>query len=212
MSPLGCLEGIVPSASIPVIMFRIVRYLYVAAAIVALASGACATARAKPVAEPARLDVPAPPPRVIVPAGPEAISGTPTPVDTGTKPAQPPRLGNPRQKPTEQKTDAPRPPDPPAAATVPLPATVAPAATLQQELPAAARNELKKQVNDQLSLAKANLGKVTRKNLSRDEQAQFDTAEQFIKQAQQALDENNLVFAAKVAEKAAGLAASLAGR
>lgn len=67
-------------------------------------------------------------------------------------------------------------------------------------------------MREQLAQAQADLGRVNLKALSADAKSQYDTASRFIAQADQALREGNLVFAAKVAEKAAGLAASLAGR
>ena len=86
--------------------------------------------------------------------------------------------------------------------------TAAPAATLQQALPTTA-SEAARQVREQLARAKEDLKRVTYAALSADAKSQYDTATRFVAQAEQALGEGNLVFAAKVADKAAGLAASL---
>jgi uncharacterized protein (DUF885 family) len=86
-----------------------------------------------------------------------------------------------------------------------------PPATLQQALPTSP-SDLVRQVRDQLNQAQADLRRVDYQRLKADGRSQYDTAKRFIDQAEQALREKNLVFAAKVAEKAAGLAASLAGR
>ena len=67
-------------------------------------------------------------------------------------------------------------------------------------------------MRDQLALATGALRRVDYLGLNADARSQYDTAKRFIEQAEQALKEKNLVFAAKVAEKAAGLAASLVGR
>jgi len=179
-----------------------VRRLFLAAAIVALASGGCATARAKPRVEPGPLEVPAPPPRVIVPPDPEPVQLPPAAPDPEPKSQKPaPRAPAPRP---ETKADPARPTEPPAPAP-------APTATLQQALPGA-KADVVQRVREQLAQANADLRRVNYKALNTDLKSQYDTAKRFITQAEQALAEGNLVFAAKVAEKAAGLAASLPGR
>jgi hypothetical protein len=60
--------------------------------------------------------------------------------------------------------------------------------------------------------AVANLNRVDYPTLSTDGKANFDQARRFIAQAEQALRAKNLVFAQTVADKAATLAAQLAGR
>jgi hypothetical protein len=179
-----------------------VRRLFLAAAIVALASGGCATAKAKPRIEPALLDVPAPPPRVIVPPDPEPVqpqAPVPDPEPKSQTPARRVVAARP-----DTKVD-------PARVVEPSGPPAPPPAALQQALPGTPA-EATRRVNEQLAQAVADLGRVNVKALSADAKSQYDTASRFIAQAQQALKEGNLVFAAKVAEKAAGLAASLAGR
>jgi hypothetical protein len=190
--------------AIPVILVGTVRRLLLAAAIVALASAGCATAKAKTGAEPAPLEVPAPPPRVIVPPDPDPEpiqppAPAPEPEPKSQKPAR--RVVAPR---AETKADSARVADPSAPAPPPT-------ATLQQALPGTPA-EVARQVREQLAQAQTDLGRVNYKALNADAKSQYDTAKRFITQAEQALKEGNFVFAAKVAEKAAGLAASLPGR
>lgn len=195
----------------PVIMAS-VRVLIAVPLLTALASGACATARAKTQPQPVALEVPLPPPRVIVPPDPEPVPSTPAATEPdNARPQKPPRRPAPA-RPSAEKVEPPRTEkkvDPVPAVEAPKPA--APAAVLQQQLPAAP-SEMERQVRDQLAQATGDLWKVDYKGLNTDARAQYDTAKRFIAEAEQALKEKNLVFAAKVAEKAAGLAASLVGR
>jgi hypothetical protein len=177
-------------------MIGTVRRLLLAAVVTALASGGCATARAKTPAAPTPLEVPAPPPRVIVPPDPELAP--PPPIITEVTPKPPAPARRPPVPRPETKTEVPKPADPPIAAT----------ATLQQTLPTTTK-EAARQVRAQLARAKEDLKRVNYGTLSADAKSQYDTAARFVAQADQALNEGNLVFAAKVAEKAAGLAASL---
>ena len=179
-------------------MVGTVRRLLLAAALLALVSGGCATARAKTPVAPTPLEVPAPPPRIIVPPDPEPTP--PPPIITEVTP-KPPAARRPAAPRPETKTEPPKPVDPPTAAP-------APTATLQQALPTTA-SEARRQVLEQLARAKDYLKRVNLATLSADAKSQYDTATRFVAQAEQALNEGNLVFAAKVAEKAAGLAASL---
>jgi hypothetical protein len=181
-------------------MVDTVRRLLLAAALMALASGGCATGRAKTPVAPTPLDVPAPPPRIIVPPDPEAPP-PPTTTEAAPKPqAAPPRQAPPR---TEPKTEAPKPADP---ATVAAAAPV-PTATLQQA-PSWTVSEARQKIREQLDRIKKVLERVN-PALNPDAKSQFETANRFVAQAEQALNEGNLVFAAKVADKAASLAASL---
>ncbi len=182
-------------------MIGTVRRYFLVAAMMALASGGCATARAKTPAAPIPLDVPAPPPRIIVPPDPELPALPPTATEVAPKPQTPAR--RPAAPRPETKIEPPKPAvaDPPVVAAVP-------SATLQQTLPTTTR-EAERQVREQLARAKDDLKRVSYGALSTDAKSQYDTANRFVAQAELALKEGNLVFAAKVAEKAAGLAASL---
>jgi len=185
---------------------------------VALAAGGCATGSAKAQSDSPSLEVPAPPPRVIVPPSPDVEQAADA--ASATEPAETPptaagRRGatggtRPKTDParTEKKVET-----PPVVETVTPPPVVAPpSATLKQELPAAQAEELKRRVTDQLTQARKDLGNVKYQDLKSDAKLQYDTANAFIAQAEQAMKEGNLVIAARVAEKAAGLAASLNGR
>jgi hypothetical protein len=180
-----------------------VRRLVLVTAFVAIAAGGCATARVKTQPAPVRLEVPVPPPRIIVPPEPEpepaeAPAPAPEPETRVQKaPRRPPVVVPPRPVTTPDTTRAVPPPQPPA--------------TLQQALPSSPA-DIVRQVRDQLAQAQSDLRRVDYLALSADAKSQYDTAKQFIAQAEQALTQKNLVFAAKVAEKAAGLAASLVGR
>ncbi len=180
-------------------MIGTVRRYFLVAAMMALASGGCATARAKTPATPTPLDVPAPPPRIIVPPDPEVTPPPPTVTEVTPKPQTPAR--RPAAPRPETKIEAPKPADPPVVAAVP-------SATLQQTLPTTTK-EAERLVREQLARAKDDLKRVSYGALSADAKSQYDTANRFVAQAELALKEGNLVFAAKVAEKAAGLAASL---
>jgi hypothetical protein len=173
-------------------------------AIVALAAGGCA-ARSKAPVLPVALDEPAPPPRIIVPPEPETPelpAPAPEPDAAAPKTARRPPVAAPART-TDLKLESPR----PVQAAQPAP----PAGSLQLALPTSPA-ELARHVREQIGEAQADLARVDYTGLSADGKSQYDTAKRFIEQAEQALNEKNLVFAAKVAEKAAGLAASLAGR
>jgi hypothetical protein len=69
-----------------------------------------------------------------------------------------------------------------------------------------------KTIRDLLVRANRDLKSIARGSLSADGRTQYDTARRFADQAEQALKEMNLVFALTLADKAATLARSLAGR
>lgn len=193
---------------------NVVRPLSFALLIVALAVGGCATARAKARPDLPSLEVPDPPARVIVPPAAEAPTtqddtrvAVPAPAVPGGKPGQRSSPSNRAEAPRTDKR-----PDPPSAPEPVKPqVAVAPGPTLEQALPTKP-DEIEKQVRDRLKQAKLDLSKVDYQALSPDGKAQYDTAKRFMEQADQALGQKNFVFAAKVGDKAAGLAAGLVGR
>jgi hypothetical protein len=69
-----------------------------------------------------------------------------------------------------------------------------------------------KNIRDLLARANRDLKGIAPASLNADGKAQFDTARRFADQAEQALKEMNLIFALTLADKAATLARSLAGR
>lgn len=167
------------------------RLAILAALAASLASCAKAQARTPPPSP--ELTVPAPPSRVVIPVTmkvpeppPEPISAEPTrpPAATGTPPVRPPD----------------RPP------TAPPPATTPPPPVLQTT---ANPVELEERVRGILAAARADLAKVDRARLTANARDQFDTAQRFIRLAEDALAAKNLVYAQQLAESAAALAGRL---
>ncbi|MBP1634544.1 MAG: hypothetical protein H6Q10_1118 [Acidobacteria bacterium] len=173
-------------------------------AAVALLAGACGP-KAKPQVQPETtpLQVPAAPPRVIVPPEPEPVplEPPPEPEQTASRPA---RRSTPSQKPAAK-------PDAPPPAVTEAPAAAPPAESLEPKLPTSAA-DVERRVRQQLQRASNDLNRVDYGALSADGKGQYDMAKRFIEQADVALRDRNLVFAGKLAEKAAGIASVLLGR
>jgi len=144
------------------------------------------------------LEMPAPPGRLIIPAtipepSPEPVA--PAAVQT------PVRQNNPQAtRAAERSTPPPPEPTPPA----PTPPAQPP---VLLTTPNAGDLEQKAQGN--ILAAQRDLQKVNYKALSPDAKLQFDTAQQYIGQAETALKMRNYVFAGQLAEKAATLASLL---
>jgi hypothetical protein len=68
------------------------------------------------------------------------------------------------------------------------------------------------QIRALLQRASNDLKRIDYRRLSVDARTQYDTAKRFVTQAENALRAKNLVFARTVADKAAALAAQLAGK
>ncbi len=172
----------------------------------ALASG-CVRAHAKTTPEAPPLDVPAPPPRDVEPNETEV----PPPMPLVPEPARnaPPR---PRPVPREQPRAEPAKPEPlPAEPLKPVEESPRPPTTLQTA-PATVESEVERGIRATLSRATTDLSRVDYRALNADARTQYDTAKRFIRQADEAMRSKNLVFAKNLAEKAAALAAQLAGR
>jgi hypothetical protein len=170
--------------------------------VLAIASGvACAKARAnaEPILMPELLPPP-PPPRVIetVPVEPLPTIA-PSPVESAllTPPARTPA---PPARPDPPKVDP-----PPALSERPAPAT--PALTLKPGPSGQAQTEAF--IRAHLERALRDLQRVNYAALNADGRTQFDTARTFIQQAEEALKGANLMFASKLADKAATMAAVL---
>lgn len=164
--------------------------------------GACA-AKAQVLAEPAalpQLDPPPPPLRVVAQYAPEPepVVSTP-PVETAV-PAKPAvRPSRPEQRP-EPAPAAPDVAD--AVARPPAPSlTLTPTPGSEAQTVAAIR--------DLLSRATRDLSRVNAASLNADGRAQHESARRFIQQAEEALKTRNVVFAGKLADKAATMAAVL---
>lgn len=182
-------------------------------ALAGLASG-CAKPQARVAAEPPpALAVPSPPPRIILPPDP-----TPPPsVEEAPAPAAPPRA--PRPRPSAPRPDRTEPPRPAEAATaeVPKPANgqeaAAPAAspgpTIGMQAGSGAAEGAVRQL---LGRAQEDLGRVDYAALSSALKAQYDTAKRFIVLGEQALKEQNLIYAGTLADKASAIAALLLRR
>ena len=165
-------------------------------ALCAAASGACGQkVQAKTPERPVALATPEPPGRTLIPV---SIDPAPTPVPVETPlPAAPPRPPAGRGAPPPVTPPAPTtpPPDPPSAPPV-----------LQT---GSSLEELEKGARARLDWAESNLNKLTRGSLSKDAQAQYDSAESFIRLARNAMTAKNFIYAHFCADKAATLAGLL---
>jgi hypothetical protein len=157
------------------------------------------------------LAMPEPPPRDVEPTEVE----TPPPVPLVTEPsrntpARPRPVAPPPR--TEPKPEPPK-PEPPAPVEAPKPPEepAKPPTTLQST-PATAEGEVERGIRASLQRANADLSRVDYRALNADARTQYDTAKRFVRQADDAIRTKNLVFAKNLAEKAATIAAQLAGR
>lgn len=160
-----------------------------------LASG-CGRLHAKAAAEPPSLDVPAPPARTVEPVEAKAPPGPEEPARPAARPAPPAAV-----------TARPVPAEPPKAADEP-PRTP----TTLQTTPSNVEGEIERVVRATLARASSDLSRVDYRRLNAGARTQYDTAKRFIQQAGEAIQAKNLVFAKNLADKAAALAAQLAGK
>ena len=174
----------------------------------------CAKAQAKVVPEPPALEVPMPPPRNVEATEQPEPPPPVVPPEEPAAPAAPPRprpapanAQRPESRPEPPRTETPTSPEPPR----PADETRAPSDTLQTT-PAVRQAQVERTIRETLSSASTNLNKVDYRALNADARTQYDQAKRFISQAQDALREKNLVFAANLAEKANTLASQLSGR
>lgn len=180
--------------------------------VVALASAAgCAKAQARTAPEGPPLEMPAPPARVIAPveepiasSPAEMTEPAPAPPSTSRRPARRPATTEPAQK-SETPPAAPsEPPMPQATPTEGRP--VEPAPTLRTP------GTEERPIRERLTVAQSNLSRVDYSKLSTDGRSQYEQSKRFIQQAEQALKDQNFIFAQTLADKAATLAAELLGR
>lgn len=163
--------------------------------------GACAAkAQVRTEVELPLLDPPPPPPRVVTSYPEEAVPVPLAPVVEPATPVRPPaRPARPENRPEPAST-----PEPAAEVAKPpapsLTLTPSPGTEIQT---AAAIREL-------MARAARDLARVNAAALSADGRAQFETARRFLQQADEALKARNVVFAGKLADKAATMAAVLA--
>lgn len=173
-------------------------------------ASACARAHAKTTPDSPPLEVPAPPPREVEatevePPPPVSLVPEParTPVPSRARPASPPARTEP------PKTDPPK----PETVEPPKPAEEAPRPpTTLQTRPTTAEGEVERSVRATLARATSELNHIDYRGLNQDARTQYDTAKRFIRQADEAVKAKNLVYAKNLADKAAVIAAQLAGR
>ena len=169
----------------------------------------CTHAQAKATPDMPPLAMPAPPPRDVEPSDVEV----PPPVPLVAEPAHnPPARPRPTPAPrTEPRPEPPKPEQPPAEAPKPAEEPIRPP-TILQTTPAAAEGEVESSIRASLQRASADLNRIDYRALNADARTQYDTAKRWVRQADEAIRAKNLVFAKSIAEKAATIAAQLAGR
>jgi hypothetical protein len=175
-----------------------------------LASG-CARAQAKTTPDNPPLDMPAPPPRQIE----SNDEDRPLPLELPAEPARspiPPRA-TPQTR-TEPPRTEPKPETPPPPETHKPPTAEEPArpASPLQTTPAAEEAQLEKAIRAAMTRAQRDLNRVDYRSLNEEARDQYEYAKSFIRQADDAIRVKNLTFARTVADKAAVLAAQLAGQ
>jgi hypothetical protein len=85
-------------------------------------------------------------------------------------------------------------------------------ATTLRTTPTQQEGELEKRTRGLLLEATSNLNRIDYGRLNADAKGQYDSAKGFVRQAEDALRTQNLVFASYLADKAATLAAQLRGK
>jgi hypothetical protein len=170
-----------------------------------------AQARAKASPPPPPLAVPPPPPRVVEPTDAEMPAPVGLVGDQERTPPARPRATTPPAPRPEPKPEAARPEAAPPETAKPTEEPRQPPTTLQTT-PTLREGEVEARIRAQLNKAIADLGRVNRQTLGANAKTQYDTARGFVKQADDALKAKNLLFAGSLADKAAALAAQLAGR
>ena len=162
--------------------------------------GACAAkAQARTEVELPLLEPPPPPPRVVA----AYVEPEPLPVAPSVEavaPAKPPA----RPARAEQRPEPIPPQEPVGAAARP---STAPSLTL---IPTpGAESQTVSAIRDLMGRAAKDLSRVNTNALNADGRSQFETARRFLEQAEEALKIPNIVFAGRLADKAATMAAIL---
>ena len=175
---------------------------WVAIGLLTASFGACAAkAQVRSEVPLPTLDPPPPPPRVVAIYTPEPEAIPLTPAVEPAPPARPPsRPARPEQKP-EAPANSPEPVESAARPVPPPSLTLTPTPGSESQTAAAIR--------DLLGRATRDLSRVNSASLNNDGRAQYDTARRFIQQAEEALKARNIVYAGKLADKAATMAAVL---
>lgn len=171
----------------------------------------CASAQAKSPVDRPNLEVPAPPPRVIESM---AVFEAPPPEPVPDLPAASPTSPRPRTVPParESKPD-PKPETPPAEPPVAATPPAAPATVPQLRTPGTVDGaEAARQIKEVIDSAKRMLGLIDYRPLNAQSRAQYDSANLFITQSEDALKSQNYDLAKGLADKADRLAKELRGR
>lgn len=188
--------------------------------LLALANAGCLRLFARTAPEMPPLEVPAPPPRAVETADSEAPP--PGTLVEAPTPSLPPgavtaAASRPRgavattPKPDAAKVEPPKPEAGPVA-ELPPPEPPRPAAGTLQTAPPEREAELEKNIRELLGRADGTLSRIDYRKLNDDARLQYDQAKRFSEQAKDALRAKNLPYAFNLADKAATLAAQLAGR
>ena len=172
---------------------------------VALSTSCAKASAADLVPDGPPLATPAPPPREIVPV--EEVASAPPAETPAPAPAPAAAAAGPPSRPSAP------PEPPPAPAAVPPPATPAARETREvRAVPSAAAADEERKVRALMTRAAGDLKRVNYQRLTAEGQAQYDQSKRFSEQAEEALKERNFVYAMTLADKAATIAAELAGR
>jgi type IV secretory pathway VirB10-like protein len=180
--------------------------------VLGIGSFACAKAQAKSAPDGPPLEVPAPPERVLAPTeepvNAAAPPETPPPATAAAPRTPPPRTPPPPVRRPEPERAEPAQPQPqPAASETVAPPAAAPARELRAPSPAT-----EKDVRDKLARVNSELSRIDYRRLNADARSQYDQSKRFTQQAEQALKDRNVVFAATLADKAEALASQLLAR
>jgi hypothetical protein len=177
-------------------MSRLACLLVVA---LAFTAPACVTAQATGEPGGPALAPPDPPPHTVIPVEiPEKPPATSAPTAVIMDPSlnpQPPKAGSSPAKPVEKPPDE-------------VPQTVAPPPPPPLQTTADVTGE-ENAIRAQMRQAADNLKQILYGSLSAERKTQYDTAQRFLRQAEGALKDKNLVFARQLADKAVTLAAAL---
>ena len=167
----------------------------------AMLTACAAKAQVRTEAEVPLLDPPAPPPRVVAVYAPEPEPLPITPAVEPATPVRPPaRPPRPEQKPEVAAT-----PPEPVEATAPA----QPGPSLTMTPSPGSESQTVTAIRNLLGQASRDLSRVNSASLNNDGRSQYDQARRFIQQAEDALKIRNIVFAGKLADKAATMAAIL---
>lgn len=178
------------------------------AGLTAIMVSACGPARAKTTPDVPPLQMPAPPPRAVEPNETETLP--PAPIVEEPERRMPSRPTRPPVRPEAPRIESPR--HEVTKTETAKPAEEPKQPTTLQTTPISAEAEMERAVRGLLTRATGDLNRIDRRALNADARTQYDTAKRFVAQAEEALKSRNLVFATNLADKAATLAAQLAGR